>query len=66
MADNYIMSIDDKFHRAGREAWHEGGVAFIDGVEKKDNPYDPGSFMSLQWGKGWVSAKREKEYNDAN
>ena len=41
-------------------AWDEGYQAFVDGVDKDDNPYVEGARAHESWFDGWNERARER------
>lgn len=43
------------------DAYHLGVVAFMDGKERHDNPYEKDNPLRFEWARGWLDTRRLDE-----
>ena len=58
-----IIEIDGEFIADGRQAYQEGVAACKVDRNSKANPYEAGSYLALQWGKGFANEFYWSQFN---
>jgi len=58
------MQSENNSFKLMKKYYEEGKLSNMKGLLLEDNPYDPGTLMSVSWDSGWNSIKDNETANE--